>query len=170
MSWAMSRPSMYASPDVALRNPMSMLIVVVFPAPLGPSSPKTSPLSTARLRFRTATFSGTPSAAGNTFLKSRRMMECRAASSSVMFSTRWRSAATSSVSSTISMLWMLLSPRGGTVEDPGSPLPCFAISNSLLDIRMGDWCFFGFRIYSRKNKGWRLTPDPLAITYCTHSL
>jgi len=46
-----------------------MLILVDFPAPLGPSNPNTSPLSTASVSYLTATFAGFPSIAGKTFYK-----------------------------------------------------------------------------------------------------
>src|SRR6266404_9022178 len=45
-----------ASPLVAFTNPSSTFIVVVFPAPLGPRKPKTSPARTCRFKSLTATF------------------------------------------------------------------------------------------------------------------
>src|ERR1700751_3554620 len=44
-----------ARPDVGLRSPHSIRIVVDFPAPFGPRNPKISPLRVARLRWFTAT-------------------------------------------------------------------------------------------------------------------
>jgi hypothetical protein len=38
-SFTMSKPFTFAEPDVGLRMVQSMLIVVVFPAPFGPSRP-----------------------------------------------------------------------------------------------------------------------------------
>src|ERR1700683_1719540 len=51
----MSRPSTCTLPDVALTMPQTMLIRVVLPAPLGPSSAKISPLLTVRLTSLKAT-------------------------------------------------------------------------------------------------------------------
>jgi hypothetical protein len=42
----MSNPATVAEPDVGINSPMSMRIAVVFPAPLAPRKPKTSPGST----------------------------------------------------------------------------------------------------------------------------
>ena len=49
-----SMPPTHASPDVGMTRVVSMPTVVVLPAPLGPSSPKISPLCTARSRSPTA--------------------------------------------------------------------------------------------------------------------
>src|SRR5208283_937339 len=46
MSLFMSRPRMRASPLVGESSVVSILIVVVLPAPLGPISPKSSPFAT----------------------------------------------------------------------------------------------------------------------------
>ena len=51
MSW----PPIRAVPDVGSSTPVSIEIVVVLPAPFGPSRPKTSPSSTAKLMPSTAT-------------------------------------------------------------------------------------------------------------------
>lgn len=48
MSLKMLYPSMKASPEVTLSSPVSILKVVVFPAPLKPRRPKHSPFPTAR--------------------------------------------------------------------------------------------------------------------------
>jgi hypothetical protein len=48
LSFLMSRPNTSPRPPVGRKNPRSVLTVVVFPAPLGPRKPKTSPSSTAR--------------------------------------------------------------------------------------------------------------------------
>jgi hypothetical protein len=45
----MSPPSMLALPLVGLRIVISMLMVVVFPAPFGPKKPKISPCFTLKL-------------------------------------------------------------------------------------------------------------------------
>lgn len=47
-------PSMKASPDVTVSSPVSILKVVVFPAPLKPKRPKHSPFPTARDSLSTA--------------------------------------------------------------------------------------------------------------------
>ena len=47
-------PPTNASPDVGITRVVSMLAVVVLPAPLGPSSPKISPSATVRLSPSTA--------------------------------------------------------------------------------------------------------------------
>src|SRR5271157_5102480 len=49
VSFVQSRPNTLASPFSGERMPARILIRVVFPAPLGPSSPKTSPSRTSRL-------------------------------------------------------------------------------------------------------------------------
>jgi len=54
MSLKMLYPSMKASPDVTLSSPVSILNVVVFPAPLKPRRPKHSPFPTARDSLSTA--------------------------------------------------------------------------------------------------------------------
>src|SRR5215212_5212183 len=48
LSFLMSNPKTSPRPPVGRRNPRSVLTVVVFPAPLGPRKPNTSPSSTAR--------------------------------------------------------------------------------------------------------------------------
>ena len=53
-SLTMSKPLTLAVPDVGFRMVQSMLMVVVLPAPLGPSNPKTSPDSTFMLSLSTA--------------------------------------------------------------------------------------------------------------------
>ena len=50
----MSKPLIVAVPDVGLRMVQSIDMVVVLPAPLGPSNPKISPDSTVMLRSSTA--------------------------------------------------------------------------------------------------------------------
>ena len=45
---------MNAFPRVGWMSPISILMVVVLPAPFGPTNPKISPCSTVRLRSRTA--------------------------------------------------------------------------------------------------------------------
>jgi len=50
----MSKPSIWADPAVGFNRPQSMLIVVVFPAPLGPKNPNISPLRISRFRPLTA--------------------------------------------------------------------------------------------------------------------
>src|SRR5262245_60142442 len=50
----MLKPAMRASPDVGASRVVSILIAVVLPAPLGPSSPNTSLASTAMVRALTA--------------------------------------------------------------------------------------------------------------------
>jgi hypothetical protein len=50
-----SEPSTVALPASGSRRPSSISIVVVLPAPFGPSMPKTSPLSTLKLMPSTAT-------------------------------------------------------------------------------------------------------------------
>ncbi len=46
VSCIMLCPSTFASPEVGFDNPLIMLMIVVFPDPLGPSRPKISPLLT----------------------------------------------------------------------------------------------------------------------------
>src|SRR4030067_1207297 len=53
-SLTMSNPFTLAVPEVGLRMVQSIEIVVVFPAPLGPSKPKISPDSTAMFSSSTA--------------------------------------------------------------------------------------------------------------------
>src|ERR1035438_5741500 len=50
----MEKPATRASPDVGGNSVVSILIVVVLPAPLEPSKPKTSPALTERVRASTA--------------------------------------------------------------------------------------------------------------------
>src|SRR5215467_12179069 len=47
-------PSISASPELGRIRQASILVVVVFPAPFGPSRPRTSPALTSRLRRSTA--------------------------------------------------------------------------------------------------------------------
>src|SRR5438552_956180 len=49
-------PKTKASPSVGKSRPSSSLMVVVLPEPLGPSSPKTSPLRISMFRARRAVF------------------------------------------------------------------------------------------------------------------
>ena len=50
----MLKPATVADPSVGEIKAASILSVVVLPAPLGPKSPKTSPSSIFKVRFRTA--------------------------------------------------------------------------------------------------------------------
>src|ERR1019366_834585 len=50
-----SYPATCARPDVGLSRPQSMRIVVDLPAPFGPRKPKTSPFTTSRFSWSTAT-------------------------------------------------------------------------------------------------------------------
>ena len=52
-----SWPSTRALPDVGISSVISILIVVVLPAPFGPSSPNSSPSPTSKLTPRTASTS-----------------------------------------------------------------------------------------------------------------
>src|SRR5437879_3383951 len=49
-----SRPSTWAEPPLSGRSPVSILITVVLPLPLGPRKPKISPASTRKLTPSTA--------------------------------------------------------------------------------------------------------------------
>src|SRR5450432_1135646 len=49
-----SRPSTHAEPSVSGNNPVSILMTVVLPLPLGPRKPKISPFSTRKLTSLTA--------------------------------------------------------------------------------------------------------------------
>src|SRR6266852_7319843 len=49
-----SRPSTRADPPLSGKRPVSILMTVVFPLPLGPRKPKISPFSTRKLRSLTA--------------------------------------------------------------------------------------------------------------------
>ena len=60
-STATSTPEMRTVPEVARARVVQMLIVLVLPAPLGPSSPKSSPFSTEREMPSTATTRCLPS-------------------------------------------------------------------------------------------------------------
>src|SRR5260370_27249293 len=51
---ATSAPATYAWPAVGAISVVSILTIVVLPAPLGPSSPKTSPRRTSKLTWSTA--------------------------------------------------------------------------------------------------------------------
>src|SRR5713226_8111162 len=51
---ATSKPATYACPSVGAISVVSILTIVVLPAPLGPSSPKTSPRRTSKLTLSTA--------------------------------------------------------------------------------------------------------------------
>mmetsp|Transcript_43588 Transcript_43588/g.80646 ORF Transcript_43588/g.80646 Transcript_43588/m.80646 type:complete len:209 (-) Transcript_43588:306-932(-) len=87
-----SNPATTASPLVGLNRPHSMEIVVVFPAPLWPNSPKHSLWFTAKLKPSTATLSDPLlPAPGNTL----RNPSTRTAWSSPPPSTRSRSCFTS---------------------------------------------------------------------------
>src|SRR6266581_5874655 len=46
-----SSPLTHARPDVGVRRVLSIFTVVVFPAPLGPSKPNSSPCGISRSRF-----------------------------------------------------------------------------------------------------------------------
>ena len=50
----MSPPKIVAVPSVGFKTVMSMLMVVVFPAPLGPRKPKISPWLTLKFMWSTA--------------------------------------------------------------------------------------------------------------------
>src|SRR5947207_7300667 len=50
------RPSMVTSPAVGRSRPVSILMVVLLPAPLGPRKPKKRPRGTSKERSSTATF------------------------------------------------------------------------------------------------------------------
>ena len=52
-----STPNVCTAPPLRSRNPSRISTVVVFPAPFGPSSAKTSPFCTSKLTSRTATVS-----------------------------------------------------------------------------------------------------------------
>ena len=54
MSSPGQRPRTAQLPDVGDRKPISVRIVVVFPAPFGPRKPSTSPGATLRLNPETA--------------------------------------------------------------------------------------------------------------------
>src|SRR6266545_3481099 len=56
-SWTTSWPSTLAVPEVGIRSVISILIVVVLPAPFGPSRPKSSLFSISKLTPRTASIS-----------------------------------------------------------------------------------------------------------------
>src|SRR6516225_3279339 len=62
-------PSTSTSPEVASTSPSMISIVVVLPAPFGPSSPKHSPASTVRSSPRTASTGGLPSYVLNRLLQ-----------------------------------------------------------------------------------------------------
>src|SRR5260370_12258731 len=49
-----SRPWTHASPPLSGKRPVSILMTVVFPLPLGPRNPKISPFSTRKLTSLTA--------------------------------------------------------------------------------------------------------------------
>ncbi len=49
-----SKPPISAVPEVGFSRPLSMLMVVVFPAPLGPRKPNISPLRISRFSPFTA--------------------------------------------------------------------------------------------------------------------
>src|SRR6266436_5303893 len=49
-----SRPSTWAEPPLSGKRPVSILMTVVFPLPLGPRKPKISPFSTRKLTSLTA--------------------------------------------------------------------------------------------------------------------
>ena len=53
-SWERRTPSMTASPEVGRRRPVSMRMVVLFPAPFGPRNPKKRPRATRKRRPSTA--------------------------------------------------------------------------------------------------------------------
>src|SRR5437879_13862078 len=53
-SVATSRPSTRAEPPLSGKRPVSILMTVVFPLPLGPRKPKISPFSTRKLTSLTA--------------------------------------------------------------------------------------------------------------------
>src|SRR5260370_28241106 len=55
--WTISNPATRALPDVGGKSVVSILMVVLLPAPFGPSRPKTSPCSTSKLTLLTAVYS-----------------------------------------------------------------------------------------------------------------
>ncbi len=54
VSARMSKPATRPVPEVGASRPVSILIVVVLPAPLGPRKPKISPSGTWKLTWSTA--------------------------------------------------------------------------------------------------------------------
>src|SRR5688500_17626626 len=64
-SVARGRPSIVTSPAVGRSRPVSILMVVLLPAPLGPRKPKKRPRATLKVRSSTAVFSR------NTFVRPR---------------------------------------------------------------------------------------------------
>src|SRR5438128_4019468 len=55
-SFSSERPSMVTSPAVGRSRPVSILMVVLLPAPLGPRNPKKRPRGTSKETSSTATF------------------------------------------------------------------------------------------------------------------
>ena len=66
----MSEPDSQALPEVGLNIPVICEMKVVFPAPFGPSSPKSSPGFTLRHMLLFATLGFLPFTPGYTFLMS----------------------------------------------------------------------------------------------------
>ena len=56
-SWTTSKPSTRARPEVGWSRVVSIFMVVVLPAPLGPTMPKICPVRTLKLMPRTASIS-----------------------------------------------------------------------------------------------------------------
>jgi len=90
------RPQSVASPEVGRTSPVSMLIEVVLPAPLGPSRAKQLPARTPNVSDSTATVD--PPLPVKTFRRARTRTQSASAADSLAPITRVLSAATSSSS------------------------------------------------------------------------
>src|SRR3954451_19599472 len=75
-----SWPATVARPDVGFASVQSMLIVVVFPAPLGPRNPNTSPGSTSKLTPRTASISPNDFLSSSTSITARNIQQRKSSS------------------------------------------------------------------------------------------
>mmetsp|Transcript_40228 Transcript_40228/g.119922 ORF Transcript_40228/g.119922 Transcript_40228/m.119922 type:complete len:253 (+) Transcript_40228:1632-2390(+) len=155
------KPSISACPPDTSSKPVSMLIAVDLPAPLGPSRPKHSPRPTASVRLSTATRLPTPARPGKTLCRSRTMMDSSpVAPATSKSSTRARSASTSAswpMPASVSLTLIASSPPG-----PASP-SATAAARGISATSAAD-AFLRPRQESRKNSQWRRVPLPDAMT------
>src|SRR6187455_2993622 len=91
---------------------MSILIVVVFPAPFGPRRPNSSPSSIAKLTPRTASTSS----------ERRRNVPV------VVRYVRWRSIASTTAGTGLHASDVACEPRGGNPHPPRVPLTCHRVA------------------------------------------
>mmetsp|Transcript_18891 Transcript_18891/g.52918 ORF Transcript_18891/g.52918 Transcript_18891/m.52918 type:complete len:207 (-) Transcript_18891:3313-3933(-) len=165
MSLRMLYPAMTASPPEGSISPVSMLMEVVLPAPLGPNRPTHSPWEMAMVISLTASLGAVPPSDGNSLRRCIEVMTgIRSGGCRCRASTRATSALTSSY-------WVLKSRCIMTVTLSGAP-PLEALPDKLL-LLWSSWAFcsgahvldLSFRhIQSMMKSGCRGVPLPVGMT------